>query len=151
MSIGEVVRNGERFELQLKGCGRTPFSRGFDGRAVLRSSIREYLASEAMHHMRVPTTRALSVITTGLTVRRPWYRASVDSMQAEAVNNAVKRGKFSPDVLVHEQVSSCFSFFLLLSHRGLSSCALFAFLVVSLTFYHVFTRSLTPSLTYTTH
>ena len=49
------------FELQLKGAGRSPFSRGFDGRAVLRSSVREFLASEAMHHLGVPTTRALSV------------------------------------------------------------------------------------------
>jgi uncharacterized protein YdiU (UPF0061 family) len=48
-------------ELQLKGSGRSPYSRGFDGRAVLRSSIREFLVSEAMHHLRVPTTRALSV------------------------------------------------------------------------------------------
>ncbi len=48
-------------ELQLKGSGRSPYSRGFDGRAVLRSSVREYLASEAMHHLNVPTTRALTV------------------------------------------------------------------------------------------
>ena len=48
-------------ELQLKGAGRTPYSRGFDGRAVLRSSIREFLASEFMFHLGVPTTRALSV------------------------------------------------------------------------------------------
>ena len=60
-------------ELQLKGGGRTPFSRGFDGRAVLRSSVREFLVSEAMHHLRVPTTRALSLVGTGEMVRRPWY------------------------------------------------------------------------------
>lgn len=53
-------------ELQLKGAGRTPYSRGFDGRAVLRSSIREFLASEFMFHLGVPTTRALSVSLTFL-------------------------------------------------------------------------------------
>ena len=52
MALGEVLgSDGERYELQLKGCGRSPYSRGFDGRAVLRSSIREYLVSEAMHHL----------------------------------------------------------------------------------------------------
>ena len=58
MSLGEV-RNPETqqsYELQLKGCGRTPFSRGFDGRAVLRSSVREFLVSESMHHLRVSRT-----------------------------------------------------------------------------------------------
>eukprot|EP00598_Pedospumella_elongata_P016668 CAMPEP_0185012544 /NCGR_PEP_ID=MMETSP1098-20130426/98356_1 /TAXON_ID=89044 /ORGANISM="Spumella elongata, Strain CCAP 955/1" /LENGTH=1084 /DNA_ID=CAMNT_0027541607 /DNA_START=122 /DNA_END=3379 /DNA_ORIENTATION=- len=63
-------------ELQLKGCGRSPFSRGFDGRAVLRSSVREYLVSEAMYHLGVPTTRALSLIGTGMEIARPWYAAT---------------------------------------------------------------------------
>lgn len=71
VSIGEF--NGA--ELQLKGAGRTPFCRGADGRAVLRSSIREFLASEAMHHLGVPTTRALSLVVSETdTVQRPWYR-----------------------------------------------------------------------------
>ncbi len=66
ISLGEVVNaTGERWELQLKGAGRTPYSRMGDGRAVLRSSIREFLCSEAMHHLGVPTTRALSLVTTG--------------------------------------------------------------------------------------
>lgn len=60
-------------EVQLKGCGRTPFSRRFDGRAVLRSCIREFLASEAMHHLGVPTARALCIVRTGQTIERPWY------------------------------------------------------------------------------
>eukprot|EP00439_Symbiodinium_sp_Y106_P046551 s5758_g5.t3 len=51
ISVGELLAHGQRFELQLKGAGRTPFCRGGDGRAVLRSSIREFLASEAMHHL----------------------------------------------------------------------------------------------------
>lgn len=53
---------GDRCELQLKGSGKTPYSRFGDGRAVLRSSIREYLCSEAMHHLGIPTTRALCII-----------------------------------------------------------------------------------------
>ena len=63
ISLGEFVgANAQRWELQLKGAGTTPFSRQFDGRAVLRSSIREFLVSEAMHNLRVPTTRALSLV-----------------------------------------------------------------------------------------
>lgn len=66
ISLGELVNaQGERWELQLKGAGPTPYSRTADGRAVLRSSIREFLCSEAMHHLGVPTTRALSLVTTG--------------------------------------------------------------------------------------
>jgi serine/tyrosine/threonine adenylyltransferase len=61
ITLGEVVNaRGERWELQLKGAGPTPYSRTADGRAVLRSSVREFLCSEAMHHLGVPTTRALS-------------------------------------------------------------------------------------------
>ena len=59
MYLGELVNGeGERWELQLKGAGLTPFSRTADGRKVLRSSIREFLCSEAMHHLGIPTTRA---------------------------------------------------------------------------------------------
>ncbi len=62
MILGEVTnKSGERWELQLKGSGQTPYSRGADGRAVLRSTIREYLCSEAMHALEIPTTRALSI------------------------------------------------------------------------------------------
>lgn len=57
ISIGEVAHDGQRWELQLKGAGKTPYSRFADGRAVLRSSIREYVASEAFHHLGIPTTR----------------------------------------------------------------------------------------------
>jgi len=64
MYLGEVVNKaGERWELQLKGAGPTPYSRSADGRKVLRSSIREFLCSEAMHGLGVPTTRAGSCIT----------------------------------------------------------------------------------------
>ena len=61
--LGEVRNErGERWELQLKGAGLTPFSRDGDGRAVLRSTIREYLCSEAMHGLGIPTTRALCIV-----------------------------------------------------------------------------------------
>jgi serine/tyrosine/threonine adenylyltransferase len=71
LALGEVVdRHGGHQTLQLKGAGPTPYSRGADGRAVLRSSVREYLCSEAMHHLGVPTTRALSLVTTGDAVVR---------------------------------------------------------------------------------
>ncbi|AOK29498.1 MULTISPECIES: protein adenylyltransferase SelO [Burkholderia] len=62
LTIGELAHGGRRYELQLKGAGRTPYSRMGDGRAVLRSSIREFLCSEAMHHLGIPTTRALAVV-----------------------------------------------------------------------------------------
>ncbi|HPP47552.1 MAG TPA: protein adenylyltransferase SelO family protein, partial [Accumulibacter sp.] len=69
--LGEAInRREQRFELQLKGAGPTPYSRRADGRAVLRSSIREFLCSEAMHHLGVPTTRALSLVGSGESVVR---------------------------------------------------------------------------------
>ncbi len=72
--LGETVSpSGARFELQLKGAGPTPYSRRADGRAVLRSSIREFLCSEAMHHLGVPTTRALSLVLTGDRVERDMF------------------------------------------------------------------------------
>jgi uncharacterized protein YdiU (UPF0061 family) len=74
ITLGEVInRAGERWELQLKGAGPTPYSRTADGRAVLRSSIREFLCSEAMHHLGVPTTRALSLVATGESVMRDMF------------------------------------------------------------------------------
>lgn len=76
ISVAEIVSQttGDRWELQLKGAGKTPYSRRADGRAVLRSSVREFLASEAMFHLGVSTTRALSLVASGSeTVDRPWY------------------------------------------------------------------------------
>lgn len=68
---GEITnRSGKRTEIQWKGAGATPYSRHADGRAVLRSSVREYLMSEAMFHLGVPTTRALSLALTGEDVVR---------------------------------------------------------------------------------
>ncbi|HXZ17572.1 MAG TPA: protein adenylyltransferase SelO family protein, partial [Roseiarcus sp.] len=64
--LGEVLdRNGERRDVQLKGAGRTPFSRRGDGRAALGPVLREYLVSEAMHALGIPTTRALAAVSTG--------------------------------------------------------------------------------------
>ncbi|MEQ1592346.1 MAG: protein adenylyltransferase SelO [Thiobacillaceae bacterium] len=69
--LGEVkTESGAGWEVQIKGGGRTPYSRGGDGRAVLRSSIREYLCSEAMHALGIPTTRALAIIGSD----KPVYR-----------------------------------------------------------------------------
>lgn len=68
-----VNRHGERWVLQLKGAGPTPYSRRDDGLAVLRSSVREFLCSEAMHHLGVPTTRALSLVLTGEQVVRDMF------------------------------------------------------------------------------
>jgi uncharacterized protein YdiU (UPF0061 family) len=71
ITLGEVKnRRGKYWEVQLKGAGPTPYSRRADGRAVLRSSIREFLCSEAMHHLGVPTTRALCLVETGESVMR---------------------------------------------------------------------------------
>jgi len=69
--LGEIVgTDGQRRDVQLKGAGRTPYSRGGDGRAALGPVLREYLMSEAMAALGVPTTRALAAVTTGETVRR---------------------------------------------------------------------------------
>ncbi len=74
ISVLEAVINGRRWEMQLKGGGRTPYCRGADGRAVLRSSIREFLAQEHMHALGVPTSRSLSLyVSKTEQVQRPWY------------------------------------------------------------------------------
>lgn len=74
ITLAEVVSpDGTRHDLQLKGAGGTPYSRTADGRAVLRSSVREFMCSEAMHHLGVPTTRALSLVATGESVVRDMF------------------------------------------------------------------------------
>ncbi|MEO8669678.1 MAG: protein adenylyltransferase SelO [Tahibacter sp.] len=86
ISLGETISGeGKRWELQLKGAGPTPYSRNADGRAVLRSSIREFLCSEAMHHLRVPTTRALSLVLTGDAVMRDMFYDGHPQMEAGAI------------------------------------------------------------------
>ncbi|MBV7506386.1 YdiU family protein [Bacillus sp. sid0103] len=66
----QITPKGERFDIQLKGPGRTPYSRGGDGRAALGPMLREYIISEAMHALGIPTTRSLAVVTTGEVVLR---------------------------------------------------------------------------------
>ena len=86
INLGEAVnRQGKYLTLQLKGAGLTPYSRSADGLAVLRSSIREFLCSEAMHHLGVPTTRALSVILTGEQVRRDMFYDGNPQLEPGAV------------------------------------------------------------------
>ena len=87
ISVFEGLFNGNRWEMQLKGGGPTPYCRGADGRAVLRSSVREFLAQEFMHALGVPTSRSLTlVMSRSETVRRPWYSPNSSS--------------FDPDILV---------------------------------------------------
>lgn len=92
ISVLEAVINGQRWEMQLKGAGRTPYCRGADGRAVLRSSVREFLAQEHMHALGVPTSRSLSLyVSKTEQVRRPWYSEGSRSID--------------PDILVSEPVA----------------------------------------------
>lgn len=92
VSVLEAVINGQRWEMQLKGGGRTPYCRGADGRAVLRSSVREFLAQEYMHALGVPTSRSLSLYVSKTdTVHRPWYSEGSRS--------------HDPDIMVAEPVA----------------------------------------------
>jgi len=92
VSVLEAVINGRRWEMQLKGGGRTPYCRGADGRAVLRSSVREFLAQEHMHALGVPTSRSLSLyVSKTEKVKRPWYSEGSRSKD--------------PDMLVSEAVA----------------------------------------------
>ncbi|WP_166259412.1 protein adenylyltransferase SelO [Marinobacter salicampi] len=84
ISVFEAVINGRRWEMQLKGAGRTPYCRGADGRAVLRSSVREFLAQEHMHALGVPTSRSLSLyVSKTEKVMRPWYSEGSRSMDPD--------------------------------------------------------------------
>ncbi len=86
INLGEIVnRRSQRWAIQLKGAGPTPYSRTADGLAVLRSSIREFLCSEAMYHLGVPTTRALSVLLTGEQVERDMFYDGHPKMEPGAI------------------------------------------------------------------
>jgi uncharacterized protein YdiU (UPF0061 family) len=86
INLGEVINaSGKRWTLQLKGAGPTPYSRTADGLAVLRSSVREFLCSEAMHHLGVPTTRALSLVLTGERVMRDMFYDGHPALEPGAV------------------------------------------------------------------
>lgn len=100
INLAEVKgREGRRWTLQLKGAGPTPYSRTADGLAVLRSSIREFLCSEAMHHLGVPTTRALSLVTTGEEVVRDMFydgrpQAEPGAVVCRVAPNFIRFGNF---------------------------------------------------------
>ncbi|CAA6805083.1 MAG: Selenoprotein O and cysteine-containing homologs [uncultured Sulfurovum sp.] len=84
VSIFEGVLKGKRWEMQLKGGGRTPYCRGGDGRAVLRSSVREFLAQEHMHALGIPTSRSLTLYASETeTVSRPWFHKGSYSKDPE--------------------------------------------------------------------
>ncbi|MDD7983965.1 protein adenylyltransferase SelO family protein [Lentisphaera marina] len=84
ISIIEVVTKGKRWEMQLKGGGPTPYCRGGDGRAVLRSSVREFLAQEFMHALGIPTSRSLTLyVSKSETVSRPWYSGDSNSLNPD--------------------------------------------------------------------
>ena len=92
VSVLEAVIKSRRWEMQLKGGGRTPYCRGADGRAVLRSSVREFLAQEHMHALGVPTSRSLSLyVSKTEKVKRPWYSEGSRSQD--------------PDMLISEAVA----------------------------------------------
>ncbi len=92
VSILEAVINGKRWEMQLKGGGRTPYCRGADGRAVLRSSVREFLAQEHMYALGIETSRSLTLYTSRTEkVKRPWF-----------LNGSYSR---DPEVMIEEDVA----------------------------------------------
>ena len=92
ISVFEGILKGQRWEMQLKGGGPTPYCRGADGRAVLRSSVREFLAQELMHALGVPTSRSLTLYASQIEkVRRPWYSENSNSSE--------------PDILVEDPVA----------------------------------------------
>lgn len=101
ISILEAVINNKRWEFQLKGAGRTPYCRGADGRAVLRSSVREFIAQEHMHSLKVPTSRSLCLFTTTKEqVKRPWFNNNSYSKEAEVM--------IEEDVAITTRVASSF-------------------------------------------
>ena len=86
ISVFEGIFNGKRWEMQLKGGGPTPYCRGADGRAVLRSSVREFLAQDYMHALGVPTSRSLTLyVSKSETVRRPWYSCNSKSLNPDII------------------------------------------------------------------
>lgn len=88
ISVFEGIFEGKRWEMQLKGGGRTPYCRGADGRAVLRSSVREFLAQEYMHALGISTSRSLTLyVSKSETVRRPWYLENSSCINPNTLEN----------------------------------------------------------------
>ncbi|APW65852.1 hypothetical protein LPB137_08270 [Poseidonibacter parvus] len=101
VSVLEALINDKRWEMQLKGGGRTPYCRGADGRAVLRSSIREFLAQEHMNELGIPTSRSLSLYTSKVEqVSRPWFSKGSYSKDPDRMINE--------DVAITTRVASSF-------------------------------------------
>ncbi|MBU0926045.1 YdiU family protein [bacterium] len=101
ISVFEALINHKRWEFQLKGAGKTPYCRGADGRAVLRSSVREFLAQEHMHALGIPTSRSLTLFTsTKEQVNRPWFRDNSYSKDPEVM--------IEEDVAITTRVASSF-------------------------------------------
>ncbi|MDD2896595.1 MAG: protein adenylyltransferase SelO family protein [Aliarcobacter sp.] len=101
ISIFEALINGKRWEFQLKGAGKTPYCRGADGRAVLRSSVREFLAQEHIHALGIPTSRSLTLFTSQKEqVTRPWFRDNSYSKDPELM--------IEEDVAITTRVASSF-------------------------------------------
>src|SRR6202789_1283949 len=104
--LGEVVgRNGVRYDIQLKGSGPTPFSRGGDGRAALGPVLREYIVSEAMAALGVPTTRALAAVTTGERVLRE--TALPGAVLTRVASTHIRVGTFQYFAARHDTESTC--------------------------------------------
>ena len=102
ISVFEGLFKGNRWEMQLKGGGPTPYCRGADGRAVLRSSVREFLAQELMHALGVPTSRSLTLyMSRSETVRRPWYSPNSRSLDPDILvdNPAAITTRVAPSFL----------------------------------------------------
>ena len=102
ISVFEGLFNGKRMEMQLKGGGPTPYCRGADGRAVLRSSIREFLAQELMHALGIPTSRSLTLyVSRTEIVRRPWYTKGSQFFEPDIMvdNHAAITTRVAPSFL----------------------------------------------------
>ena len=102
ISVFEGIFKGERFEMQLKGSGPTPYCRGGDGRAVLRSSVREFLAQELMHSLGIPTTRSLTLYSSKTDrIIRPWYKEDSKAIEPDVLleNPAAISTRVAPSFL----------------------------------------------------
>ncbi|KAL3155471.1 hypothetical protein ABBQ38_011026 [Trebouxia sp. C0009 RCD-2024] len=109
VNLGEIEgKTGQKWELQLKGAGKTPYSRMADGRAVMRSSIREFIGSEAMYHLGVPTSRALSVAGTGADVVRDMFydgriKAEPGAVVCRVAHSWIRFGSFQLPAALEEE------------------------------------------------
>lgn len=118
--LGEVVNNkGERWDIHLKGAGRTPYSRFGDGRAVLRSSIREYLCSEAIHALGIPSTRALCIIGSKEPVQRETRETAATLVRI--ADSHIRFGHF--EWIFHNQPTQLKSFADYVIQRHYPDCA----------------------------